>query len=229
MPYYLVPFVRPEGRSRGRRPRGYDHASHSFVTLGTGESARALIWFDDPFTDPEADKVADGADETLALTTRTTLGALVKDREYRDVGQRFDHSVAELLKRPPAGWSFAPLRPSVRRRRYEVWLGPGRRGQNLFYSEPVSAVKHSKTWIDTFNRANGALAGSTLSGGGATWVDSLGILSIVSNQVQASAFDPDVGYVALVDTDTDTADMYSSVQLVSFTRPVPMPGNSQMA
>lgn len=208
MGYALVPLVRPEpfknGRPRrGRRPFGYDQSEHNFVVLDPGDktqplSGLALAWFESDITDARVEKVADGKDEPMAALARAKLGARL-GRTFR--GDPFNAQIVALLKE-------RGLRPRMNGD-LTVWLGPGGRGANVFAYERHPATKHSKAWVDTFNRSNGALNGSTLSGGGATWVSATWAISS-NTAVLSGVSAEDFGYL---DTDADTDDMYGQVEI----------------
>jgi len=84
----------------------------------------------------------------------------------------------------------------------------------------------AKAWADNFNRANGNLAGSTLSGGGATWTEVSGTgWQILSNRASTGTLPDGAAQVALVDTDADSDDLYVQVTKATFTRP----GSSSLA
>lgn len=78
----------------------------------------------------------------------------------------------------------------------------------------------AKRWVDDFNRANGELAASTLSGGGATWLAPADEAFAVLNN-RASAIDATDGFntLAIVDTDADSDALFSRVQLATWQRP----------
>lgn len=72
-----------------------------------------------------------------------------------------------------------------------------------------------KTFVDDFVRADAALNGSTLSGGGATWVAST--WAIASNRAQTSNLGAFGSGVAMVSAEADTDDVFTRVTLSSFT------------
>lgn len=214
MGYALVPLVRPSpfpnGRPRGRRPFGYDQSAHNFVVLDPGDKSQpssgvALAWFESDIADARVEKVADGKGEPLAVSARAKLGAKLGGRAFR--GDPFNAQILTLLKE-------RGLRPKVNGD-LSIWLGPGDRGQNQFAFEKHPATKHSKAWADTFNRANGAVGGSTGSGGGFTWSDQgTTAFNIVSNQAVLSHTGTGTDGCLIVDTDTDTDDAYTQVDMV---------------
>ena len=213
MPFYAGPLVRPQafpnGRARGRRPFGYDQSAHNFIVLDPGdktqpESGLCLAWFADDLTDRRVEKVADGKDEPMAAASRAALSAKLGGRAFK--GDPFNQQILALLK-------TKGLRPKVNGD-LNIWLGPEGRGQNRFAFEKHAQTKHSKAWADTFNRADGAIDGSTGSGGGFTW-DDLGTttFNVVSNQAVLSHTGTGTDGAMFVDTDTDTDDHYGQVTM----------------
>lgn len=211
MGYALVPLVQPQpmanGRRKGRRPFGYDTTAHNFIVLDSGdksepESGLALVWLETDIADRRVTKIADGPDERLTGQARAALA--------RWSGRAFNASAPFNVQIAAALGVTPQANGDIR-----VWLGPGGRGRNVFYSSRVPEGPHSKAWADTFNRADGALNGSTLSGGGATWTASG--WAVFSNTARNTAMTTDTLDTAAVDTDADTDSEYAQIDLNTFT------------
>lgn len=220
MPYYIAPIIAGPTRRRATRiPAGSDsQAGANWIVLSKD---LALLWLPSAIVDARLTKLADGNSERLAAATRTALTALSDDRPYR-AADNFDATIFGLLRNAPAG-KWASLRPSFVRQRYEVWLGPGGPGRNLLGSEPAVLAPHSKTYVDTFNRSDGALDGSTSSDGLFVWDETQGAapasIQIASNQASLSlAGATNVWIVIRANADCDTDDDYCQVDLKTFTR-----------
>lgn len=220
MGYALVPLVRVAGRKRGRRPFGYDQTAHNFLVLDPGDKTQAssglcLAWLQNDIADARVIKIADVADEALSVAARTALTQRLGDRGFD--GRAFNLQMANLLK-TPTGLPLQPLRPRATGE-YVIWLGPGGRGQNRFYTTRVVPERHSKYFADTFNRANASLNGSTMANGASTWSNPDTGWNIVSNQATGTGMPTDTFYLALSNTDGDTDSQFARAALVTFTRP----------
>lgn len=214
MGYYLVPFLtdtRPRYRPM-RRVLGFDRAPWNLVRFGPHH---AVVWFDDPVSDARLTKLADGSTEPLAQTTRAALAPHLSDRAVVQ-GRPFDVAIVDALTRPPAAWGFSALRPQADGEMV-IWLGPGGRGANKFYSARTPPEKHSKFFADNFNRANGALDGTTLSNSSTTW-SAEAAWEIVSNQLQTTTIGDFEAPAAITVAEGDTDDAFSLAQLVTLSQ-----------
>lgn len=211
--YRLVPFVRA---SNGfLKPQGYDLALFNFVAFGEPGSKRALAYFDAAVG--VGDKLADAKEENLSAATVTKLSALTADRQFKTTST-FQATVLDLLKSPPVAWRMQPLRPSFTRGQEEIWLGPGGRGKNLFYSLRVGPQRHSKAFADTCVHADGSVDGVTLTSGNADWVDPGTDATFTSNQMRVtSAAAGDKRGKPMTDTECDTDNEYCDASLATFT------------
>jgi hypothetical protein len=215
MPFYAVPIVQSSQRHHGRvvrRVLGYDQSPHNAVILDVGDpsqasSGLALIWAETDLSDRRAEKVADGNTEPMAVSTRATLSAKLGGRAFK--GDPFNQQIADVLK-------ANGLRPQVDGE-MPIWLGPGGRGNNRFWTEQTPRVKHSQAFADTFTRANGALDGDALSGGTGTWSSAGTQWNVLSNQASNVTTVNEVVDNALVGTQGDTDSLYSQVDVVSST------------
>ena len=203
MPYYLSPLT---AANRGRSPVGWD--SMAGVNWTLLDNDLALLWLPSAIVDARLKLLGDDKSERLATATRTELSNLSSDRTYKP-SDTFQDTIWGLFRNAPVN-RWGPLGPSKMRQRYELWLGPGGAGQNLFQFEAAVVGPNSKTFADTFDRANANLTGSTSSDGLFTWLDvDVGgnNWDIVSNAASASAGD---GFrTCRANADLDTDDHYS--------------------
>lgn len=224
MGYALVPLVRPSsvrGRVQARRPFGYNVTALNFVVLDPGDKTQAssglcLAWLQNDIVDARVIKIADAADEALSLSARDALAQRLGDRGFD--GRAFNLQIANLLK-APTGLPIRALRPTTAGE-YVIWLGPGGRGRNRFHTQRVVPERHSKYFVDTFNRANGALASSALSNGSASWsAGTSAEWNIESNvAVETDGF-TNTREKAIVGTQCDTDSEFSRATLSTYTRP----------
>lgn len=230
MPYALVELVETStptlkarrGFSRNfvRQPAGYDRSAHNVVRLrgATRAEDRALVWFDDEVVDSRVLKLADGAGEKVAEATKQRLDAFAGDREFRTIDE-FNASVAGLLTTPTTRGRWGALKPSFRRQRREIWLGPGGAGRNLFWSEAALVRRGSVQYQDTFNRTAANLNGSTLSSGTVQWAEVGGTtFTGANNRAEATNLTSGADCFLVVNTDTDTDDMYAEAAWKVWTR-----------
>jgi hypothetical protein len=216
MGYALVPLVR--SGVIGRRPFGWDVAPNTYILLPgvLGGEDGALVWFETDVADDRVTKIADGAEERLSVTARQVMGGRLTDRTIPAAGS-FQSLVVDMLRdRRSQRWHN--LLPSHKNARYEIWLGPGGPGKNLFWSEAATRTKHSVTYTDNFNRSDGNLDGSTFSGGTATWSETGGTAyAITSNTATATNIPDNVEQVARASAEVDSDDMFAQFTGVTFT------------
>lgn len=212
MPYYIGEMV--DGRvmlgRQTRHPVGIDMPAARNWTFF--EDEQPLIWTSDEVNDPRLIKIAEDGNEKLSQTARQVLGDIANDGRPINASMDFDDTIANLLMVPVNG-RWQPLRPSKRRARFEVRLGPDK----LLWTEFSAPSSNTKTYVDTFDRANSSTLG-TSSDGLFTWTEAGTVLAITSNQLTATNI-PDGGDAsATTSAECDTDDLYSQVQLVTFTR-----------
>lgn len=211
--YYLVPPVLVGKRSI-KYPRGWDsQATRNWLWLGPD---KALLWTKDPIADRLADAVAEDKDELAAIASRSKLAALVGDREISAVG--FKDAIANLLLNAPADKRWNAIRPSKARARYEIFLGPGNPSERLFWTAPSIPTKNTKTYVDSFDRANSGTVG-TSSDGLFSWTEASGTVSaITSNTLTMTNIPDDTVPIVTTSADTDTDDSYAFFTLAAFAR-----------
>jgi hypothetical protein len=212
MPFYISTSKIP-GPNIGHRqlyiPLGGDATGASWIWLG---DAAALLWVDSALADAKLKPISDGKIETVISAARISLNNFLTDRTISS-GSKFDAVVADLLQNPPVGrWN--PLRPSKQRQQFEIWLGP--KSDRLLWRSFQALSKNSKSIVDTFDRADSNLDGSTSSDTLFVWDEIQGtIFTILSN---ALVLDPpdasDYWCVALADYSMDTDDLYCQLDLV---------------
>jgi len=213
MPYYLADTI--VGPRRGRLvPVGWDsQPNRNWIVLGN----RALIWLETAIVDSRLLKVADDKAENLAVASRNALATLLGDRTYKPT-DNFQFAVTDLLRVPPAAKGWKALRPSFFRQRYEIWLGPGGRGRNLFYDLPTLVLPSTKTFVDDFNRTAN-LGGSTSSDGLFTWTELVGTVLTTNGTVcTATNIPSNTEPTAYTSADTDTDTSYAQIDLTTYTR-----------
>jgi hypothetical protein len=213
MGYALVPLVRS---GIGRRPVGWDVSPCNYILLpGLGGQDQALVWFEDEVADARVVKIADGGGERLAAVARARLTEALRDRDLTPQQTVIDAVVGML--RDPKSQRWHHLLPSHHRARYEIWLGPGGPGKNLFWAEATVRTKHSVTYTDNFNRADGDLDGDTFSGGTATWSRTGGAeFAVASNVAVATNIPDNVEQVARASAEVDSDDMFAEFTGITF-------------
>jgi hypothetical protein len=230
MAYYLVPMVdtarfptAPVGSlaaSLTRRvPYGWGLVSENHVIVGD----HAILHSEDPLSGPGVVEIGTDKTERVAVATRRDLERFANDgRTYRAT-QTFDELVRDVLERPSdrraQRWGALRAGKPTKRIRYHhkaIWLGPGGRGNNLFYVEQVAPWHDTSTSQDNFNRSNRTLNGDTMSAGGKSWEDTSAStpFAIVSNQLSV-LFPLGEGPGLLASADYDSDDLYAEVDLIS--------------
>lgn len=204
MPYCLVPLVQTnQGGLPSRRPLGWDESALNFILLGD----RALVYLEDDVASVRSMKLAEDKAEVLGGAARGLLAQRISDRAIG--AAPLAAMVVDLLRVPGAN-PWRALRPSHRRGRYEIWLGPGGRGNNLLWAEAVPRTPHSVTYIDSFDRSDGDIDGSTFSGGTAQWDENSGTAwQIVSNQAHCLNIPDGTLPSAIATVDVDSDDMFA--------------------
>jgi hypothetical protein len=224
--YYLSPLVRMR---RGRSPRGTDQTRANWI-LGA-DNDRALVWAEDRIAGSGVERIAEDGAERIAGSARRTLADWLRD--WATIPSRWSvrDTLAAALLVPPTRW--APLRPSRRRRQYEVYLGP----DGLFWSAPsrrqfltalgaaalvanlpvaLTARRRTKTFVDAFTRADADLDGSTSSDGLFAWDEIDGTdFTVLSNQCRRALSGANFS-TARADADLDTDDHYAQVVLAAW-------------
>jgi len=219
MPYAIVPLVdvRPSYRIKGgmqRSPLGFDLGGN-YILLGSGAARRALIWTPTTISDPRAQTLGDSKEDALPANRRALLQDFLEDRTFQPT-DRLQAMIAGLLMAPRAG-KWNALRPSKRRQRFEILLGPDK--GKLFWTQAARVAHSSVTYTDDFNRADGDLTGDTFSGGTNTWADrNSSVWAIVSNaaacvNIVAGSFPVEGSTV-----DVDTADYFVQFTITNWVR-----------
>lgn len=201
--YYLSPLVRV---TRGRRllwaPVGIGETETSWIIIGD----RAILWARDPIADARLKALAEGREERLAAATRSALGERIKDREFRGTDSFVD-TIASLLRAPGQN-PWAALRPSKRRGRYEILLGP--REDRLFWSQAAPPRKNTVVYTDNFT-GNGNLDGRNFSGGGSQWEVLDGSMATSGGVLQTNNIPVDTYAQAVALADADTDELFAQV------------------
>jgi hypothetical protein len=212
MPYYLTEVVQAGPRSKV--VRGAEEPGANWILL---DRDRVLLWLPSPVTETaRLQKFADDADEQIAVAGRSIMGTFAgRTLANKTIRQ----TIVDLLRTPEESRWGALSKPSKVRQQYEIWLGPGGAGRNLFWSQPAIIGPNSKTFVDNFNRTAGDLDGSTSSDGNFTW-DEIDGTTWTTNGTQAD-FSP--GFIETFATaqaaaDLDTDDHYSQTVLSGWTR-----------
>lgn len=213
MPYYIGEMVDGKvlDRRTTRQPVGIEMPAARNWTFF--EDERPVLWTSDEVNDPRLIKIADDGKEKLSQTARQVLGDIANDGRPINASMNFDETIANLLMVPVNG-RWQPLRPSKSRARFEVKLGPDK----LLWTEPRAPGRNTKTYTDSFDRANSTTLG-TFSGGTVTWIEATGtVLAITSNQLTATNIPDGTDCSCFGDTDVDTDDNYAQVALTTLTR-----------
>lgn len=127
---------------------------------------------------------------------------------------RFGDALGELMLFPPAGrWN--PLR-SMRDGVFRVRMGD----QTIWQApDPAGPRRASKRALDTFDRANGNIDGSTSSDGQFTWTEVTGTgWTVVSNQASHTG-DTSVNAQVLSSLVFETDDLDVTMDVITMTRP----------
>ena len=216
MPYYLSPLEDVASdlfKSMGRKrfaPVGADsQVNRNWIILDRG---RALIWLETAINDPRLKQIVDDPRENLVGVGRGNFTAFVTERT--PFGTTFLDAIVDIFMNPlPGRWNG--LKPSKRRQRFEMWLGPGGNAKNLLWSQKAIVSVASKTFDDNFNRAAADLDGSTSSDGNFTWVDVDGTDWEGTNNA-AEANQVSTGFKTIrADADLDTDDHYAEFTIGS--------------
>lgn len=212
MPYYIAQLE--PSPPRGLSPVGWDsQPNRNWILLGN----EALMWLETDIINVKLDKLGDDKDELLGAVSALKLTTFLGDRIV-PVGTKFVDAIVDFLRNPPAG-KWGALQPSLLRQQFEIWLGPGKDGENLFFSEAAVVLPASKTIQDTFNRADANLAGSTSSDGLFTWGEPIGTeWEVNTNAGQCINIADGTFNVALADFALDTDDHFASGDLTIFAR-----------
>lgn len=201
--YYLAPLVRvTKARRSLRAPVGYGETETSWVIIGD----QAILWARDAINDRRLQALAEGREEKLALATRSALSERIKDREFRSADSFVD-TIAALLRAPGQN-PWAALRPSKRRSRYEILLGP--REDRLFWVQGVAPRKNTVVYTDNFT-GNGNLDGRNFSGGGSQWDVLDGSMATSGGVLQTNNIPVDTYAQAVALADADTDELFAQV------------------
>lgn len=183
-----------------RQPEGIDlPGARNWIYLGKHE---ALLYHSDEISVGE--KFAESGDEHLSTKAVELFGGIANDgRQFRRT-QRVDESILDLLLNPP-GNKYPALRPSKKRQRYEVMLGPS----GMMITRPKFVGPNTRNFEDTLTGAGVDLDGSLSSDTQFNWnIDS----GAITRTATGALFSVESNATADVDADTD--DMYVEVELV---------------
>lgn len=208
VPFYLTDLVAHP--VRGFAPRGWDQSPHwSILKL---DRVKVLMWSATAINLAGVDLIADHQDEDSSASTRNALALLRNDG--RPMLARFGDALGELMLFPPAGrWN--PLR-SMRDGVFRVRMGD----QTIWQApDPAGPRRASKRALDTFDRANGNIDGSTSSDGQFTWTEVTGTgWTVVSNQASHTG-DTSVNAQVLSSLVFETDDLDVTMDVITMTRP----------
>lgn len=213
MPYFISDSMMPDPCGRGFRPAGSDVEGANWVYLDGGKS---VVWLPSSSIGRSLSLVAEDKQEVLSRSSRTAFDAVTQDREAKPVS--FADALADMFMVPPVGrWNT--LRPSKSRKQFEIYLGPGAPGKNILWSTPATVSHASVSWVDTFNRADSNLNGSTSSDSNFAWVEVQGTeWEVLSNQAQCVDIADGTFNVACLDRDMDTDDNYAQYEIATYSR-----------
>lgn len=210
MPFYRSPLV---SVTRGRSPIGWDVPGANWMLLGDV----ALLWAPTAVTDAGVNQLSIDPDEVLGAAAQNRLATLCGDGRVF-TGMTLRQAVINVLRVPPVDGRWGALRPSKIRRRLEIWLGPGVTAGQPLFSEPAVIGPSSKTFVDTFDRADANLNGSTSSDALFTWAEVDGTLwTITSNQAHIPSASSTFA-TAQAAADLDTDDHYCEFTISDWTR-----------
>jgi hypothetical protein len=182
-------------------PRGFERGSGcKWAEIGE----KLYMHSPDAISDQRLVKLADHHAEKVSGAARTQLLKFASDGRNVRTSDDLSRVIYQLARTPVAG-KYNPLLPSKARQRFEFRLGP------ILVTEDVIVPPATTSFTDNFNRT-ADLAGSTLSGGGATWTQNTGS----TNSTNGSGFritQGDNNYATSADLDTDNA--YATSNLTS--------------
>ena len=173
--------------------------------LDGGGMGRCLLYLPVPDSNPRLIKIGDHKFDALGPASR----ALIRSRlGSADNGfTRLDELIADLLMNPPAN-RWKALRPSRRRRRYEIVLGP--KEETFLWVQPLLAG--GATFTESFNQADSSTLGPDLTwtefNGNGSWETLSNEVALVGNTATDEA---------RAESDTDSDDMVTQLDYVTFT------------
>ena len=207
MPYYLAPYTGSGGVGSGEpdddvfRPAGSDGKPYwSAIDLRrdtTKNGGACLLYLPDPNLDTRLEKIADMKDDQMSARTLDRMRGKLFIPGTRNLSGIFKDVVADILFTPPPGL-WKGIRPSRRKRRYEIYLGP--EADPLLWTMPL--IQGGTIITESFNTGDSDTLGPDLS-----WTELAGDIDIVSNKAQSTTLAGQA--IARADSDLATDDHYA--------------------